>query len=169
MNQRNFFFFTFLYPIFLPPFYWDTIHIPYNLSIIISNWVLKNRCFQSGMLKTLESPLDNKEIKPVNSKGNQPWIFIGRTDAEAPILCPPDSKSRLIVKHSNSGKDEGQEEKAGSRGWDGWRASLTQRTWVWANSGRQWKTRKSGVLQSMGCRVRHDSATKQWSILEHSH
>ena len=102
---RETFFFTFLYPIFLPPFYWDIIHIPYNLSIIISNWVLKNRCFQSVVLKTLESPLDNKETKPVNSKGNQPWIFIGRTDAEAPILCPPDSKSRLIVKHSNSGKD----------------------------------------------------------------
>ena len=61
--------------------------------------------------KTLESPLDSKEIKAVNPKGNQPWIFIGRTDAEAPILWPPDAKSRLIGKDPGSGKDEGQEEK----------------------------------------------------------
>ena len=59
-------------------------------------WALKNRCFQTVMLeKTIESPLDCKEIKPVNPKGNQPWIFIGRTDAEAkaPILWPPDMKN----------------------------------------------------------------------------
>ena len=59
--------------------------------------------------KTLESPLDSKKIKLVNPKGNQPWIFIGRTDAEAPILWPPDTKSRLIRK--DPGKDWGQEEK----------------------------------------------------------
>ena len=63
--------------------------------------------------KTLESPLDCKEIKPVNPKGNQPWIFIGRTDAkaEAPILWPPDAKSWLIRKDPDAGKDWGQEEK----------------------------------------------------------
>ena len=63
--------------------------------------------------KTLESPLDSKEIKPVNPKGNQLWIFIGRTDAEAeaPILWPPDAKSRLIRKDPDAGKDWGQEEK----------------------------------------------------------
>ena len=63
--------------------------------------------------KTLESPLDSKEIKPVNLKGNQPWIFIGRTDAEAefPILWPPDAKSELIRKDPDAGKDWGQEEK----------------------------------------------------------
>ena len=59
--------------------------------------------------KTLESPLDNKEIKSINPKGNQPWIFIGRTDAEteaeAPILWPPDVKSRLIGKDHDAGKD----------------------------------------------------------------
>ena len=55
--------------------------------------------------KTLESPLDNKEIKPVNPKGNQPWIFIGRSDAEALILWPPDGKSRLIGKDPDAGKD----------------------------------------------------------------
>ena len=62
--------------------------------------------------KTLESPLDNKEIKPVNPKGNQPWLFIGRIDAEAedPILWPPDAKSGLIGKDPDAGKDWGQEE-----------------------------------------------------------
>ena len=59
----------------------------------------------------LESPLDYKEIKPINPKGNQPSMFIGRTDAEAPILWPPDSKSCLIGKDSDAGKDWGQEEK----------------------------------------------------------
>ena len=76
------------------------------------NWVLKNWCFQTVMLeKTLESPLDCKEIKPVNPKGNQPWILIGRTDAEAPILWPPDAKTQLIGKDPNARKDWRQEEK----------------------------------------------------------
>ena len=63
--------------------------------------------------KTLESPLDCKEIKPVNPKGNQPWIFIGRTDAEAeaPILWPSDAKSQLIGKDPDAGKDWKQKEK----------------------------------------------------------
>ena len=79
-----------------------------------SSWVPKNWCFWTVVLeKTLKSPLDNKEIKPVNPKGNQPWLFIGRTDgeAEALILWPPDAKSRLIGKDPDSGKDWGQEEK----------------------------------------------------------
>ena len=77
-------------------------------------WVLKNWCFLSVVLeKTLESPLDIKEIKPVHPKGNQPWILIGRTDAESegPVLCPPDAKSRLIRKDPDAGKDWRQEEK----------------------------------------------------------
>ncbi|MCQ5247178.1 hypothetical protein NE548_09575, partial [Lactobacillus gasseri] len=61
--------------------------------------------------KTLESPLDCKEIKPVTPKGNQPRIFIGRTDAEAPILWPPNAKSQLIGKDPDAGKDRGQEKK----------------------------------------------------------
>ena len=59
--------------------------------------------------KTRESPLDSKEIKPVNPKGNQPWIFIGRTDVEAPILWPPDAKGWLTRKDPDAGKDWGQE------------------------------------------------------------
>ena len=61
--------------------------------------------------KTLDSPLDGKEIKPVNPKGNQPWTFIGRTNADAPILCPPDMKRQLIQKDFDSGKDGRQKEK----------------------------------------------------------
>ena len=70
--------------------------------------------------KTIESPLYNK-IKSVHPKGNQPWIFIQRTDdeAEAPILWPPNSKSWLIGKDPDAGKDWGQKEKGGNSGWDG--------------------------------------------------
>ena len=77
-------------------------------------WAPKNWCFWIVVLeKTLESPFDSKEIKPVNLKGNQPWIFIERTDAEAetPILWPPDAKNQLIGKDSDAGKDWRQEEK----------------------------------------------------------
>ena len=77
-------------------------------------WMLKNWCFCTVVLeKTLESALDCKEIQPVHPKGDQSWMFIGRTDAEAetPILWPPDVKSQLIRKDSDSGKDWRQEEK----------------------------------------------------------
>ena len=77
-------------------------------------WVPKNWCFWTVVLeKTLESPLDYKEIQQVHPKGIQSWIFIGRTDAEAeaPILWPPDAKSRLTGKDPDAGKDWGQEEK----------------------------------------------------------
>ena len=75
-------------------------------------WELKHWCFWIVVLeKTLEGPLDSKEIKPVNPKGNQPWIFIRRTDAKAPILGPPDLKSRLTGKDPDAGKDWKQEEK----------------------------------------------------------
>ena len=84
-------------------------------------WTLKKWCFQTVVLeKILESPLDCK-IKPVNPKGNQPWILIGRTDteAEASIFWPPDVKSWFTGKDPDAGKDSGQEE-GGERGWDGW-------------------------------------------------
>ena len=78
------------------------------------SWVPKHWCFWTVVLeKTLESPLDCREIKSVNPKGNQSWIFIGRTDAEAaaPIFWPPDMKSWLFGKNPDAGKDWGQEEK----------------------------------------------------------
>ena len=102
------------------------------------SWALKNWCFWALVLdKTLESPLDWKNIQPVNSKGNQSWIFIGGTDAEAetPILWPPDAKNWVRkrpwcwerLKAGGEGDD---------RRWDGWMASPTRWTWVWANSAR---------------------------------
>ena len=75
------------------------------------SWALKNWCFWTVVLKTLESPLDFKEIQPVNPKENQSWIFIGRTDAEALVLWPPDAKNWLIGKDPDVGKDLRQEEK----------------------------------------------------------
>ena len=91
------------------------------------SWVPKNWCFWTVVLeKTLECPLDCKEIQLVHPKGNQSWIFIGRTHAEAetPILWPPDVKSWLIGIDPDAGTDWGQEEK-GMTEWDGWMASPT--------------------------------------------
>ena len=89
------------------------------------SWALKKWLFQMVVLgKTLESPLDSKEIKPINPKGNKSWIFIGRTDAEALILWPPDAKSWLIGKVPDAGKYWGQKEKRASEdemaGWHHW-------------------------------------------------
>ena len=76
------------------------------------SWVLKNWWFWTVALeKTLKSPLDYKDIQPVHAKGDQFWVFIGRTDTEAPILSPLDAKSWLIRKDPDAGKDWGQEEK----------------------------------------------------------
>ena len=126
------------------------------------NWALKNWYFWIVVLeKTLESPLDCKEIQPVHSEGDQSWVFIGRTDpeAETPILWPPDAKSWLIWKDPDAGKDWGQEEKGTTE--DVWMASLTQWTCVWINSGSWWWTGRPGVLRSMGSqRVGLDWATE---------
>ena len=86
------------------------------------SWVQKNWRFWTVVLeKTLESPLDCKEIQPVHSKGDQSWVFIGRTDVEVEtsIVCPPDAKSWLIWKDPDAGKDWGQEEKQRMRWLDG--------------------------------------------------
>ena len=109
---------------------------------------LKNWCLLTVVLeKTLERPLDCKEIKPINPKENQPWIFIRRTDAEAetPILWPPDAKTWLIRKKSwcwarLKAEGEGDDD----RGRDGWMASLTQWTWVWVDSRSWWWTGRPG-------------------------
>ena len=94
-------------------------------------WMRKNWCFQTVLLeKTIESPLDCKGIKPINPKGDQPRIFIGRIDAKAEALklWPPAVKNWLIVKEPDAGKSWGQEKKGAPRGWDGWMASPTQWT-----------------------------------------
>ena len=130
----------------------------------IECWVPKNWCFWTVVLKkTLESPLDYKEIQPVHPKGNQSWIFIGRTDAETetPILWQPDEKTWLIGNDPDVRKDWRQEEKRVTEdemvGWHHW----WQWTWTWANSGRWWGTGRPGVLQSMGSqRVRQEWVTE---------
>ena len=124
-------------------------------------WAPKNCCFQTSVLeKTLESPLDSKEIKSVNPEGNQSWIFIGRTGVEAPIFWPT---SHLVRKKWLIWKGHccWESLKAGGEGddwgWDGWMASPIQCTWVWASSRSWWWTGKPGILQSMGSqRGRHD-------------
>ena len=119
-------------------------------------WVPKNWCFWTVVLeKTLESPLDSK-IKPVNPTGNQPWIFIGKTDAEveAPMFWPPDMKSWLIRKDPDAGKD--------------WRQKGTTKEemvkwhhWLNGHEFEQPPGDEAGVLQSMGYRVGHDWSTEQ--------
>ena len=119
------------------------------------------------LLITLESPLDCTEIKPVNPKGNQPWIFIGRTDAEAeaPILWSPDVeparwKRPWCWERVRTGRD------GDNRGWHGWMASPTRWTWVWASSRSWWWTGRPGVLQSMRSqRVRDNLATEQQLLI----
>ena len=102
--------------------------------------------------------LDCKEIKPDNPKGNQPWIFIGRTaaEAEASILWPPDGKSRLIGKDPDPGKDWRQEEKGTA---EEEMASLTQWTWVWVSCGSWWWTGKPVCCSPSGCK---ELDTTQW-------
>ena len=128
------------------------------------SWVPKNWCFWTVVLeKTLESPLDCKEIKPVTGKGNQSWIFIGRTDAEAeaPILWPPDAKNWLPWRRPWCWERLKAGGEGGDRWWDGWLASPTWWTWVCSSSGSWWWTEKPGVLQSVGLqRVRHSWATE---------
>ena len=182
------------------------------------SWALKNWCFWAVVLeKTLESPLDSKEIQPVHPKGNRSWIFTGRIDVEAdtPILWPPDVKNwcfltlvlektlespldckeiKPVTPRRNQswicvGRTDAEAEtpivwstwwdelthwkrpwcwerlRAGverdNRGWDSWMASPTQWTWVWASSGICWWTGKPDMLLSMRLqRVRHDWETE---------
>ena len=123
-------------------------------------WFTKH--FYIQLEKTLESPLDCKEIQPVHSEGDQPWDFCGRNDAEAEtsVLWPPHAKSWLIGKDwCWEGLGAGGEGDA--KGWDGWMASLTRWTWVSVNSGSWWWTGRSGVLRFMGSwRVGHNWATE---------
>ena len=124
-------------------------------------WAPKNWSFRIVMLeKTLESPMDCKDIKAVNPKGNQPWIFIGRTEVEteAPILWPPDAKSNSLEKTLRLVKIEGKRRWR----WNGWIASLTQRAWIWANFKRYWSTEEPDMVQSMASqKVKYDLTTEQ--------
>ena len=108
--------------------------------------------FELWCWRRLENSLDCKEIKPVDSKGNQSWIFIGRTDAKAetPILWPPDAKNWLIEKDPDAGKDWRQEDKGTTEDeMVGWHHQLNGQEF-WVSSRSSWWTGKPGVLQSMG-------------------
>ena len=100
--------------------------------------------------KTIESPLNCKEIKPVHPKGNQSWIFIGSTDAEAPILRSLDAKNWLFWKRPWCWERLKAGEKWDNRGWDGCLVSPTRWRWVWTSSRSWWWMGKPGMLQSMG-------------------
>ena len=130
-------------------------------------WVPKNWCFWTVVLeKTLESPLDFKEIQPVHSKGDQSWMFIGRNDTKdkIPVLWPPHAKSWLIGKDSDAGRDWGQEEKR-TTGWDCCMASPTLWTWVWVNSRSWWWTGRPACCNSRGCKESDMTERLNWTEL----
>ena len=124
------------------------------------SWALKNWCFWTVVL---EKTLDRKEIKPVNTKGDQSWIFTGRTDAEVPIFLATWCNKLTHWKRPWFWERLRAGGEGDDRGWDGWMASATQWTRVWVNSRGYWRTGKPGVLQSVGSqRVRHNlEAEKQ--------
>ena len=130
------------------------------------NWAPKNWCFQIVLPEiTLESPSDCKEIKLVTPKGNQPWIFTGRTDAEAEalVLRPPDAKSWLIGKNSDAGKDWGQKEKGttedGIVGWHHWlNEHESEQALTYGNSSTKDTEKNEAVLEQACCFIRIKSA-----------
>ena len=117
------------------------------------SWAPKNWCFWTVVLKkTLESPLDCKEIQPVHPKGDQSWVFIGRTDAEAetPILLATSCEELTYWKRPWCWERLRAGGEGDDRGWDGWMASLTQRTWVWVNSRSWWWTGRNACCSPWG-------------------
>ena len=151
----------------------DTINN--NNNLVWGTIATKNWCFWTVILeKTLESPLDCKEIEPVKPKGNQSWIFIGSTDAEADekliqyfshLMQRTESLEKTLMIEDWRLKSGGEGD---DRGWYGWMASPTQWTWVWASSGSWWWTGKPDVLQSMGpLRVRNNWATELTEPLDY--
>ena len=124
-------------------------------------WALNNWCFWTTVLeKTLESPLDSKEIQPVHFE-DQPWDFFGRNDAKAEtlVLLPPHANELTHWKRLWCWEGLGAGGEGEDRGWDGWMASQTRWTWVWVNSGRWWWTGRPGVLRFMGSQ---ESDTTEW-------
>ena len=127
--------------------------------------------FELWCWRRLLRPLDYKEIQQVHPKGDQSWVFTGRTAAEAEtlVLWPPRVKSWLIGKDPDAWKGLGAGGEGDDRGWDGWMASLTRWTWVWVNFGSWWWTGRPGVLWFMGSqRVRHNWSTElNWTFISY--
>ena len=131
------------------------------------SWALKKRCFLTVVLKTLESALNCREIQPVYPKGDQSWVFFGRTnvEAETPGLWPPDAKSSLFWKDPYAGKDWRWEKKGRQR--MRWLDCIINSVDMSLGHSGSWCwTGRPGVLQSMGWqRVRHDWATElNWML-----
>ena len=126
------------------------------------SWAPKNWCFWTVVLeKTLESPLDCKEIQPVHPKGDQTWVFFGRNDAKAetPVLWPPHAKSWLIGKDSDAGRDWGQEEEATEDETVGWHHRLDGHEFEWTPGVGDGQGGLA-CCNSWGHRVGHDWATE---------
>ena len=129
---------------------------------------MKNWCFWTVVLeKTPESPLDCKEIQPVHSEGNQPWVFFGGTDAkaEAPVVWPPHVKSWLIGKDSDAGGVGGTGDRR-RRGWQRmrWLDGINQWTWVWVNSRNWWWQGSLACCDSWVCKE-SDTERLSWNEL----
>ena len=117
------------------------------------SWALKNWCFWTVVLeKTLKSPLDCKEIQPVHPKGDQSWVFTGRTDVEAetPNTLATWCKERTHLKRPWCWERLRAGGEGDDKGWDGWMASPTQWAWVWVDSHSWWWIGRPGVLRFMG-------------------
>ena len=129
------------------------------------SWVLKNWCFWTVVLeKTLESPLDCKEIQPVHPKGDQSWVFTGRTDNWSWNSSTLATSCKELTHWKRPWCWEGLQARGegDDGGWDGWMASPTLWAWVWVNSGSWWWTGRPGMLRFMESqRVRHDWATEK--------
>ena len=133
------------------------------------DWVPKNLCFWIVVLeKTLERPLDYKEIKPVNPKGKKSWIFIARADIETPIFWPPDVKNWLIGKDPDGGKDWGQEEKGMTEdemvGWHHW---LDERESGWTPGVGDGQG-SLACCDSWGCKESDTTERLNWTELKSS-
>ena len=128
------------------------------------SWTQKNWCVWTVVLeKTLESPLDCKEIQPVHPKGDQSWVFIWRTDAETetPNTFATWCEELTHLKRPGCWERLRTGREGDDRGWGGWMASPTQWTWVWVDSDSWWWTGRPGVLQFMGLqRLGHDWTTE---------
>ena len=127
------------------------------------SWVPKKLCFWTVVLeKTLESPLDCKEIQPGHPKGDQSWLLTGRCSWNSNTLATWCKELTHLKRpwcwERLKARGEGDD-----RGWDGWMASLTQWTWVWVNSGSWWGTGRPGMLQSMG--LQSQTRVSNWTEL----